>query len=147
MKQDKIKCWYGLSEIVQHEVEVLQKEYNKKVHEFKLSHVGVKEVNIEEEIEVVNELAVILEKIVQKARLAKESEKMITDDAKEWIDDGLLKQWKKDPRYWFIKDFRRTALVLGDDGKWCLSMKYYPQEEDLKIVDTMLGGNAKVSTI
>lgn len=82
-----------------------------------------------------------------KKKLAKLKEEMaltdkqqISEKAQELIDSGELTQWKKHPNIYFVKDMRKTALELKEDGTFEISKKYPPQTEiDKKILERMLG--------
>lgn len=77
------------------------------------------------------------------ARLKEEialTDKQISEKAQELIDSGELTQWKKHPNIYFVKDMRKTALELKEDGTFEISKKYPPQTEiDKKILKGMLG--------
>lgn len=68
------------------------------------------------------------------------TDKQISEKAQELIDSGELTQWKKHPNIYFVKDMRKTALELKEDGTFEISKKYPPQTEiDKKILKGMLG--------
>lgn len=68
------------------------------------------------------------------------TDKQISEKAQELIDSGELTQWKKHPNIYFVKDMRKTALELKEDGTFEISKKYPPQtEKDKKILKGMLG--------
>ena len=53
------------------------------------------------------------------------------------IDEGLVNQWQKQPNTYFVKELRRVALELTEEGEFQLSSqtKYHPKtdEERLKV--------------
>lgn len=53
------------------------------------------------------------------------------------IDEGLVNQWQKQPNTYFVKELRRVALELTEEGEFQLSsqIKYHPKtdEERLKV--------------
>lgn len=75
-----------------------------------------------------------------KEEIALMDKQQISEKAQELIDSGELTQWKKHPHIYFVKDMRKTALELKEDGTFEISKKYPPQTEiDKKILKRMLG--------
>lgn len=54
--------------------------------------------------------------------------------AQSLIDEGLVNQWQKRPDTYFVKDLRRVALELTEEGNFQISSnwKYQPKTEDEK---------------
>ena len=56
----------------------------------------------------------------------------ITQKAKALIDSGKVTQWKKHPAVYFVKGYRKIAVILDSDGYFKLSARYYPHDDKIK---------------
>lgn len=75
----------------------------------------------------------------QMKQRSEEREKLITPKAQKLIDDGILKKYYKKPIYWFVKDLKKIAFVLDENGNWIESSTYKAySESDKKRVAELL---------
>lgn len=56
----------------------------------------------------------------------------ISQKAQELIDSGKVTQWKKHPTVYFVKGYRKIAVILDTDGRFKLSARYYPHDDKIK---------------
>ncbi|MGC4439361.1 hypothetical protein ABXW85_10760, partial [Streptococcus suis] len=63
----------------------------------------------------------------------------ISPQAQALIDQGQVRQWKKQPDTYFVKGLRRVALTLKDDGSFEVAKRYAPKTpEEIEHVTALL---------
>lgn len=63
----------------------------------------------------------------------------ISPQAQALIDQGQVRQWKKQPDTYFVKGLRRVALTLKDDGTFEIAKRYAPKTpEEIEHVTALL---------
>ncbi len=63
----------------------------------------------------------------------------ISPQAQALIDQGQVRQWKKQPDTYFVKGLRRVALTLKDDGSFEIAKRYAPKTpEEIEHVTALL---------
>ncbi|MGM9885486.1 PBECR4 domain-containing protein [Streptococcus hyointestinalis] len=63
----------------------------------------------------------------------------ISPQAQALIDQGKVRQWKKQPDTYFVKGLRRVALTLKDDGSFEVAKRYAPKTpEEIEHVTALL---------
>ena len=114
-----------LSELVEKNEEA--KSYNKAKPAVKMKTLGTEITKLKRKIQMLEDMK------------AKDETKVLSDHAKNLIDNGLVTQWKKKPIYYFVKGLRKVALVLNESGDFEASKKYSPySDEDIKFVEKLL---------
>ncbi|HEM3615067.1 TPA: toprim domain-containing protein [Streptococcus suis] len=74
-----------------------------------------------------------------KTEKARADKTPLSPEAKELIEEGILKQWNKHPNIYFIQGLRKVALELTEEGVFQVSQKYQPKtEKEQKEVDFWL---------
>lgn len=48
----------------------------------------------------------------------------ISDKAQKLIDSGKINQWKKQPKIYFVKGYRKVAVELNEDGHFEICSRY-----------------------
>lgn len=63
--------------------------------------------------------------------LEEEKTKVISERVQKLIDNGSIVQWKKQPKYYFVKGLRKVALIIKD-GELAIGDKYRPYSNEEK---------------
>ena len=72
----------------------------------------------------------------------------ISPQAQALIDQGQVRQWKKQPDTYFVKGLRRVALTLKDDGSFEVAKRYAPKTpEEIEHVTALLKQPIESETI
>lgn len=72
----------------------------------------------------------------------------ISPQAQALIDQGQVRQWKKQPDTYFVKGLRRVALTLKDDGSFEIAKRYAPKTpEEIEHVTALLKQPIESETI
>ena len=72
----------------------------------------------------------------------------ISPQAQALIDQGKVRQWKKQPDTYFVKGLRRVALTLKDDGTFEIAKRYAPKTpEEIEHVTALLKQPIESETI
>ena len=72
----------------------------------------------------------------------------ISPQAQALIDQGQVRQWKKQPDTYFVKGLRRVALTLKDDGSFEVAKRYAPKTpEEIEHVTALLKQPIQSETI
>lgn len=87
---------------------------------------------------VAKETVAMLENMVNETEQA--TEKM-SEKANKLIETGAVTQWAKKPIFYFVKGLKKVALVIDNEGNFCISKQYPAKTEDeLSFVETLLAG-------
>lgn len=65
-------------------------------------------------------------KVIELEQMKEASDTNLTAGAQKLVDDGLLRQWKKKPTFYFVTDrnFKKLALEINSEGKFEESSVY-----------------------
>ena len=78
------------------------------------------------------------EKIARLEKMAAVTENAKKNDVlTEYLANGTLSQWQKQPIYYFVSGMRKTAIMQTSDG-FALTHKYYPSPDDLDAVQKII---------
>jgi len=81
----------------------------------------------------------MLEKMLEKE---KEDKRIMSDHTQNLIDLGYVKQWQKQPIYYFINGLRKVALIIDETGNFKVSKKYpIKNENDKNFVEELIKQN------
>ena len=103
------------------------KSYNKTKPAIKKKTLGTEITKLKRKIQTLEEMK------------TKDESKVLSEHAKNLIDNGLVTQWQKKPIYFFVKGLRKVALELNESGDFEVS-KNYPaySDDDIEFVEKLL---------